>query len=831
MTILERTANRELDDSILSPLTEPPDRAEVVVVGGGIVGASVAYHLTELGVHDVVVVERGRLTNGTTWHAAGLVAEVRGTHALTELSRINADLYAALPAETGVETGFRRVGSMTVARTTARMHEYLYGASIARDAGIEVHELTPHELREHWRPIEIDDVVGGTLYPRDGTVNPGDAALALAKGAHDRGAGFAFGTSVTGFASDGGRVCAVETDRGTIEAGSVVLAAGLWTSELARLAGASVPLYPAEHVWAITQPVDGAVETLPILRDLDGYFYVRHYQGGYMVGAFEPRGKPKAPGDIDTGGFVEFGPDWDHFEPVLAKARERLPELRDAEFRHYLRAPESFTPDSNFHLGEFPELPGLFVAAGMNSQGIIYGPGAGKALAEWIVEGAPTMDLTEVDVARSGRWANNRAWLHARTSESLGRLYAMHWPALQPGTARGVRRFPLEDRLRAAGAAFGEAGGWERPAWYEPGADAHPTWDHDFDRPSWFPAVADEVRAAREGAALFDLSSYAKFLVQGPEALASLDALCASSIDVPVGRVVYTTICNERGGIEMDPTITRMGEESFLVVAPTLYQRRTEMLLRGALSDGATATDVTSGFAVLHVAGPASRDVLASIVDADVSNDAFPFLTAQEVDVAWAKGWALRASFTGELGWELYVPTEFARGVYDAIVEAGAEAGLRHAGAFAFDALRLERGFRSWGHDIGFLDDPFIAGLGFTVRLGKAADFVGKTALAAVLDEPHDRRLVSVKLAETERTLWHGESLLRDDERVGHVTSGAYGFTVGGGVGLAWVHGPDGVDDAWLDSGDWRVEIRDQQVPATVHARPFYDPSGARARA
>ena len=830
MTIPERTANRELDDAILSPLAEPPGRAQVVVVGGGIVGASVAYHLTKLGVGDVVVVERGRLTNGTTWHAAGLVAEVRGTHALTELSRINADLYERLPAETGVETGFKRVGSMTVARTPARMQEYLYGASIARDADIDVRVLTSHELRDHWPPIEIDDVLGGTLYPRDGTVNPGDAALALAKGAHDGGARFVFGATVTGFTTSGGRVTGVVTDRGAIETETVVLAAGLWTSELARLAELAVPLYPAEHVWVITEEADGAEETLPILRDLDGYFYVRHYQGGYMVGAFEPRGKPKAPADIATAGFAEFGPDWEHFDPVLTKARERLPELRELEFRHYLRAPESFTPDSNFHLGEFPELHGMFVAAGMNSQGIIYGPGAGKALAEWIVEGSPTMDLTEVDVARSSRWSNNRAWLHARTAESLGRLYAMHWPALQPGTARGVRRFPLEDRLRSAGAAFGEAAGWERPAWYEPGAASEPAWRYDFDRPSWFEAVRDEVRATREGAALFDLSSYAKFLVQGPRACEALDRLCASRIDVPVGKVVYTTICSERGGIETDPTVTRLGEEVFLVVAPTLYQRRTEMLLRNGLADGAAVTDVTSGYAVLHVAGPASRDVLGVVVDADLSNEAFPFLTAQEVEVAWAKAWALRASFTGELGWELYLPTEFAAGVYDAIVEAGAEVGLRHAGAFAFDALRLERGFRSWGHDIGALDDPFISGLGFTVKLGKDGGFVGRDALAALVSEPHDRRLVSVKLDEPERTLWHGESVLRDGERVGHVTSGTYGFTLGGGVGLAWVHGPDGVDDAWLDSGEWRVEIRDRLVPASVHARAFYDPSGARAR-
>jgi len=830
MTIPERTANRELDASILEPLDAPPDRARVVVIGGGIVGSSVAYHLTKLGVTDVVVVERGRLTSGTTWHAAGLVAEVRGTHALTELSRRNADLYEALPAETGVETGLRRVGSMTVARTPERMQEYLYGASIARDAGIEVQVLTPQQLREHWPPIEVDDLLGGTLYPRDATVNPGDAALALAKGAKDRGAKYVLGASVSGFRSAGGRITHAETDRGVIEADTVVLAAGLWTSELARLAGLSVPLYPAEHVWVITEPAEGADERLPILRDLDGYFYVRHYQGGYMVGAFEPRGKPKAPGDIDTGGFVEFGPDWDHFDPVLTKARERLPELREMTFRHYLRAPESFTPDSNFHLGEFPELRGMFIAAGMNSQGIIYAPGVGHALAEWIVEGTPTMDLAEVDVARAGRWSNNRAWLHERTAESLGRLYAMHWPGLQPGTARGVRRLPLDERLGAAGAAFGEAAGWERPAWFEPGATEAPAWRYDFEQPSWLPAMTREVHATRQGAALFDLSSYAKFLVQGPDALAGLDRLCTASIDVPVGRVVYTMMCNERGGVEMDPTVTRLDEDVFLVVAPTLYQRRTEMLLRNGLRAGTSVTDVTSGYAVLHVAGPLARDVLAPVVDADLSNDAFGFLTAQEVQAAWATAWALRASFTGELGWELYVPTEFAATVYDAIVEAGTPVGLVHAGAFAFDALRLERGFRSWGHDMGPVDDPFASGLGFTVRLGKPAHFVGKEALEAIVHEPHARRLVSVKLEEPDAVLWHGESVLRDGARVGHVSSGAYGPTLGGGVGLAWVHGPDGVDDAWLDSGEWRVEIRDQQVPATVHARAFYDPSGARAR-
>ena len=517
-----------------------------------------------------------------------------------------------------METGLRRVGSLSVARTEARMQELLYGVSIARDFGFPAEVIEPSDVKAHWPSAAVDDLVGATLFPTDATVNPGDAALALATGAHARGATFVEGARVTGFRLDrrGGAglpsITGVVTEAGEVACETVVLAGGLWTSELARLAGASVSLYPAEHVWVMTEEAEGAQESLPILRDLDGFLYVRHYRGRYLVGAFEPRGKPRAPDSIDEGGFVEFGPDWDHFAPVLEKARERLPELRELEFEHYLRAPESFTPDSNFHLGEFPEVRGLFVAAGFNSQGIIYAPGAGKALAEWIVEGRPTMDLAEVDIARAGRWQNGRAWLHERSKEMLGRLYAMHWPVLQPATARGVRRTPLADRLDAAGAVFGEAAGWERPNWYAKDDDPESReYAYSFDRPGWFDAVGVECRAAREAAALFDLSTYSKFLVQGPAALEGLQRLCASEIDVEPGRVVYTTMCNAGGGVEMDPTVTRLEEDRFLVSAPTLAQRRMEGLLRGGLPTTAAVTDVTSGMAVLLVTGPRSREVLS----------------------------------------------------------------------------------------------------------------------------------------------------------------------------------------------------------------------------
>lgn len=819
MAIPEHLANRDLDVASVLPAAAMPERARVVILGGGIIGASIAYHLTRAGERDVVLLERGRLTNGTTWHAAGLVSRVRGTHALTELTRDNVATYRRLTAETGIETGLREVGSLTVARTKARMQEITYAVSIARDVDVPVEVVDRARIRELWPAAVVDDLVGGVFMPTDATVNPGDAALAFARGALDAGARYVPDTEVTGFRFADRRIVGLQTSSGPIEAETVVLAAGLWTSELARLAGASVALYPAEHVWVMTDDAAGADASLPFLRDLDGFFYIRHHGGRFVIGAFEPNGRPIAPSAVPTDGFVEFGPDWAHFAPVLAAARERVPELANIGFSHYMRAPESFTPDSNFQLGFVPEVPGLFVAAGLNSQGIIYGPGVGRAAAEWIVKGHPTMDLAEVDVARMGRWMDERAFLRERTVESLGGLYELHWPGKQPRTARGIRRVPLYESLRAAGAAFGQAAGWERANWYEPGV-VDPEVRYDFEAPSWFPAVREEVRATREAVALFDLSTYAKFQVAGPGALAGLQQLATSDLDVPVGRIVYTLLCNERGGIEMDPTITRLGEDRFLVLAPTLTQRRTEALLRNGLPTDAVVTDVTSGWATLHIAGPRSRELLARLTDADVSVDAWPFLHAREIDLGRGRGWAFRVSFTGELGWELSVPTEFVADLYEHVVRAGADLGLRRAGAFAFEAARLERGFRSWGHDIGPLDDPFAAGLGFAVSRRKAIDFVGREALERARATEPGRRLVSVHAPDA--VLWHGESLLRDGERAGHITSAAIAPTLGGSAGLAWIHGP--VD------GSWQVEIRGDPVPCQVSANPFYDPRGERLR-
>jgi 4-methylaminobutanoate oxidase (formaldehyde-forming) len=822
MTAPEHLANRDLDVAGTLPASELPAHARVAIVGGGIIGACIAYHLAAAGETDVVLVERGRLTNGTTWHAAGLVSQARGTHALTALAVDNAAAYDRVAAESGIDVGLRRHGSISLARTPARMDELVHGVGIARDFGIEVEIVGPGRVRDLWPGMAADDLVGGTYFPNDGTVNPGFAALAFAKAAVDRGVRYVPGTTVTGFCrgADGRSVTGVISSRGEVTADTVVLASGLWTSELARLAGADVALFPAEHVWVMTDETDLASETKPFVRDLDGFLYARHYRGRLVIGAFEPDGRPLPPARVPVIGFVELGPDWDHLAPVLAQARRRFPGIESLGFEHFLRAPESFTPDGNLQLGLVPEVPGLFVAAGLNSQGIIFGPGVGRAAAEWILAGHPTMDLVEVDVARTGSWATQRRWLEERTVESLGSLYDMHWPAKQPTTARGLRRLPLHAEHRAAGAAFGQAAAWERPLWFEPGV-LEPAIGYDYAAPSWFDAVRAEVGATRTGVALYDLTTYSKFLVQGPGSVAGLQRLATSDLDVDVGRIVYTVLANERGGIEMDPTITRLDASSYLVLAPTLSQRRTLALLRNGLPADAVVTDVTSAYATLHLAGPRSREVLSRLTDADLSTAAWPFLRAEPIEVGRASGWAFRVSYTGELGWELLVPTEFAADLYAQVMAAGADVGLRPAGAFAFEAARLERGFRAWGHDMGPLDDPFAAGLGFTLSRRKRVDFVGRDALERIREAgAPDRRLVSVHAPDA--VLWHGESVLRGEARVGHVTSASIAPSLGGSAGLAWVHGS-------LD-GDWRVEVRGELVTCAVSERPFVDPDGERLR-
>lgn len=824
---------RLLDASMTATLFDPgaasaplPERARVVVVGAGVAGASVAYHLARLGERDVLLLERDRVASGSSWHAAGLVVKARATHALTELASYGIELYARLEAETGVAVGLKRPGSLTLARTPGRWDELRYGAAVARHHAIPAHEVSPREVEELWPLATGDGLVGAIHQPLDGYLNPGLLAQALATGAHAAGATVREAAPVERLRIEDGRVTGVVTARGTVACERVVLACGLWTRDLAAVAGAAVPLYAAEHVHVQTAPIDGASDQLGVLRDLDGYLYVRHLNGSLLVGAFEPDGKPLPVAALgDRFAFGELAADWDHFAPIRRNAEALVPALRTTTWDRFLCAPESFTPDAAFCLGETAEVEGLFVAAGFNSQGIIYAGGAGTALAEWIVEGAPTRDLAGVDVRRFARQQANRRYLHARTVEGLGRLYAMHWPNLQPTTARNVRRTPLHERTAAAGAVFGEAVGWERPNWYAP-PGVERAYAYSYGRQNWFPHVAAEHRAAREAAALFDLSTFTKIEVAGADACAVVQRICARRVDVEPGRLVYTLMLTPRGGIDLDGTVVRLAADRLLVITPTVSHAATLALLRrAARGRNASVFDATAGLATLAVMGPASRELLARVTPDDLSSAAFPFGSAREIEVADGHALALRVSFVGELGWELYPTADLAVDVHDALVAAGADLGLRHAGYHALDSLRCEKGFRHLGHDIGPADDPYEASLGFLVDLDLPGGFTGRDALAARAAAAPARRQRFIRLDDPEPLLLHGESVLAGDRIVGHVLSGAYGHTLGAACGVCTV-----AADVEPGAG-FHVDVMGTRVPATLSAQPFYDPSGSRMRA
>jgi 4-methylaminobutanoate oxidase (formaldehyde-forming) len=810
--------------------TALPSHARVVIVGGGIVGCSVAYHLTQLGSRDVLLLERRELSCGTTWHAAGLVGQLRSSHNLTRLARYGAELYETLETETGQATGFRRCGSISLARTSARFIELKRGASMAKCFGVDVEVISPSEAGRLWPLIRTDDLAGAVWIPRDGRTNPIDTTLALAKGARLRGATIAENVTVTGVRRDGGAAVGVETDHGDVVCDVVVNCAGMWGREVGRMAGVDVPLHASEHFYIVTEPLSGVARDLPVLRDTDGYIYVREEVGGLLMGGFEPVAKPWGMDGIPADFKFSLLPeDWEHFAVLMEQAIVRIPALEAAPVRRHVNGPESFTPDTRYMLGEAPELRNFFVAAGFNSIGIASAAGAGKALAEWIVGGEPSMDLWDVDIRRFMPLQSNARYLRERTREAVGLLYAMHWPFRQPETARNMRCSVLHDRLAARGAVFGVVAGWERANWFATDG-VEPRYEYSYGRQNWFPCAAAEHRAVREAVGLFDQSSLAKFRLEGPDAVEVLQRLCANDVDVPLDRVVYTQMLNARGGIECDLTVTRLRADAYLVVTiAAAAVHDAAWIRRGIVDARATLTDVTSAFTVLGVMGPRSRELLRRLTSADLSTAVFPFGASREIDVGRGMARASRITYVGELGWELYVPSELAAAVYDDVVASGEGLGLRHAGYHAMDSLRMERGYRSWGHDIGIEDTPLEAGLAFAVAFKKDS-FIGRDALLRQRDKPLARRLVMFVLDDPEPLLLGDEPIYRDGVLVGRITSGAYGHTLGRSVGMGYVAYPDGVDAAFVGAERWELEIATERFAARADLDAPYDPRGVRVR-
>ena len=810
-----------------------PARADVVIIGGGIVGCSIAYHLTKLGITDVLLLERKQLTCGTTWHAAGLIGQLRATRRMTELAKYTSELLHSLEAETGQATGFKQNGSISLALNAERFEELKRGASMAKSFGLAVEVIGPAEIKARYPLLEVGDAVGGVFLPKDGQANPIDTTQAFAKGARQRGARIVEGVKVERILVEQGRAVGVMTSQGPVAASTVVLAAGMWSRELAGAVGVSVPLHAAEHFYIVTEPLAEVPRDLPVLRVTDECTYYKEDAGKLLVGAFEPVAKPWGmDGILDSFCFHTLPEDMDHFEPILESATRRLPILATAGIQTFFNGPESFTPDDRYLLGETAEVRDLFVACGFNSIGIQSSGGAGKVLAEWIRDRRMPVDLTDVDVRRLHPFQSNRTYLRDRTTETLGLLYAMHWPYRQYATARGVRRSPFHDRLVAAGAVMGETGGWERPNWYAPPGVA-PGYVYSWGRQNWFEHTAAECRAVRDAVALFDQSSFAKFLVQGADAMAVLNRLSVADLDVARGRVVYTQWCNEQGGIEADLTVTRLDETGYLVVTGAAVQSRDLAWLRRHIPAEArcTVVDITSGLPMLGLMGPRSRELLQRLSGEDLSNTAFPFGTSRELEIGYARVRASRITYVGELGWELYVSAEFAAHVFDRIVETGREFGLVHAGYHAMNACRTEKGYRHWGHDIGPEDDPVVAGLAFCVAWDKPGGFLGRDRLLRAREAATPtRRLVQLQLLDDAKLLYHEEPVWSGGRIAGSVTSGMYGHRVGAPLGMGYLTCADGVSQAWLDAQELEIEIAWERVPAKAQLSAWYNPRNERIR-
>lgn len=812
--------------------TQLPTHAKVVIIGGGIIGCATAYHLAKLGIKDVVLVERKELTCGTTWAAAGLVYGLRGTPQMVEMTRYGAELYQELGNDTGHPTGFVKTGCINISTNEERRQELDVLRSIADSLGVENIEIDMDELRERWPLLNTDGVLTAFYMPNDGVVNPVDTAMSLAAGARAGGVRICEDTDVLDFEMKNGRVTALNTSRGDIRCESTVLCTGMWSRELGRKLGISVPIHACEHWHFVTLPIEGVYKGMPFMRDPEGHLYYREEVGGLLIGGFEYGGRIYGSRGIpDDWSFRELPEDMDHLEPMMKNAIKRIPALETAEIRRITNTAESFTFDNMYVLGEAPGMRQFYTACGMNSSGILCGAGVGRKMAEWIAHGYPKSGhIWEADNRRCFSWMMNMNWLKDRAPETTGHLFGTRYPFKQMETGRNVRMSALHERLADQGACFGQAFGWERPNWFAP-RGVTPEYQYSFGRQNWFGYWAAEHMAVREGVGIYDLSSMAEFVFQGRDALSVLQGICGNDIDAPVGKVVYTQLLNDCGGIEGDITVTRLGENKFFIVTAGATALRDFDYIERAIPGDAHAVliDVTSAYAMLGVMGPDARKLLEKVTDADLSDQAFPFGTAREIAVGYATPLAMRMSFVGELGWELYVPSDFAVGMFDALMAAGKAFDVKMVGLHAIDSLRLERGFRHWPSDIDPESTPLEAGLGFAVKFDKG-DFRGKQALLKQQAEGLKRRLVMFTLDDPDPLIYQEEPIYRNGDIVSKNTHGSYGHYLGASVGMCYLEHADGITDEWIREGRYEIGVNGTTYPVTIHLSPPYDPRGKQAK-
>jgi 4-methylaminobutanoate oxidase (formaldehyde-forming) len=815
-------------------MSELPSSAKIVIIGGGIVGCSVAYHLGKMGLTDVILLEKGRLTSGSTWHAAGLVGQLRTSANITQLLGYSVALYDRLEKETGLATGWKRNGGLRLACNKERWTEVKRQATTATSFGLEMQLLTPKEAQALWPLMQVDDVVGAAFLPTDGQASPSDIAMSLAKGARMSGVAIREGVAITGIEVANGRVAAVSTTGGRITCDKLVICAGQWSRDLGRMAGVNIPLVSVQHQYLVTEKIDGVSSDLPTLRDPDRLTYWKEEVGGLVMGGYEPNPKPWAIGGLpENFEFQLLENDLEHFEPLLELAVGRVPAMQSAGIKQFLNGPESFTPDGNFILGEAPEVRGIFVGAGFNAFGIASGGGAGMALAEWVAKGEPPYDLWPVDIRRFGRNHLDTGWVRTRTLEAYGKHYTMAWPFEEHQSGRPLRRSPLYDRLKGQGACFGEKLGWERPNWFADAARGEIAADqYSYGRQNWFAAVGREHEACRERVVVIDQTSFAKFLIVGRDSQAALSWIAANDVARPPGHLIYTQMLNAKGGIECDLTVGRLSENEFYIVTGTGFATHDYHWIARAIPDGLDARliDVTSAYAVLSLMGPRSRDVLGSLTKDDVSNAGFPFGRIRRIALACAPVTALRVTYVGELGWELHIPVEFAATVYEALMAAGKDHGIANAGYRAIESLRLEKGYRAWGADIGPDHSPLVAGLGWAVKLKSNRPFLGREALEAQAAKPLPRLLAGFT-TDPGVILLGRETIYRDGQRVGWLASGGYGYTVKRSIGYGYVRDPEnGVDRGKVLSGRYELEVATERVPAQVFLEPLYDAAMSRIK-